>query len=255
MKRSAILGAALAAMALAGPAAAETQRFSAVYAVKAKGVHAGDFTLTVDLEPGAYRASASRKSVGLVRALVKSAQDYQYSASGVRGAQGLAPLAYEHKGGKRGRLVKVAFDGAENVTTADPPMGMGDPPASPAQRRGAIDQVTMMAALVAPGAGDPCGRTLPVLLDGRGRADFALAAGTKVRLAAAGFKGQGLECAVRFTPIAGFGDPQEAATLTFQFAPLAGGLYAPLRIEMPTDDAGVVTLEARQFQLAPPTRS
>jgi hypothetical protein len=63
----------------------------------------------------------------------------------------------------------------------------------------------------------------------------------------AGYRGQAYRCRVAFRPIAGFSDPQEPATLTFLLAPLPNGMYAPLRIEMPTDDAGVVTLEARQF--------
>ncbi len=50
---------------------------------------------------------------------------------------------------------------------------------------------------------------------------------------------------MQYRPIAGFGDPQEAAELTFLFAPTSSGMFAPIRIQMPTDDAGVVTLEAR----------
>jgi hypothetical protein len=52
---------------------------------------------------------------------------------------------------------------------------------------------------------------------------------------------------VRFQPIAGFSDPQEAETLTFLFARTQSGMYAPIRIEMPTDDVGVARLEARRL--------
>jgi hypothetical protein len=54
---------------------------------------------------------------------------------------------------------------------------------------------------------------------------------------------------VQFRPIAGFGDPQEAATLTFLLAPTDSGMWAPVTIEMPTDGVGVVRLEARRLNV------
>jgi hypothetical protein len=249
------IGAAAAlALVLTAPAAAETspaQNFSAVYAIKGRGVTAGEFSFKASLAPARYSASAERRSTGVVRMAVGPSQDYAYRAEGLLAAEGPAPVAYQHRGGKRDRVVRVAFEPEDVVTTAEPPMGMGDPPATPAQRRGAIDQVTMLVSLLRPppGAGDPCGRTLPVLIDGRSRADFVVGRAEKLKLATPAFRGQGLRCSVAFKPIAGFSDPQEPATLTFLFAPLRDGLFAPVRIEMPNDDLGVVVLEARSFSL------
>ena len=123
-------------------------------------------------------------------------------------------------------------------------MGMGHPPATPAQRRGAVDQLTAIAVMLTP-SGDPCARTIPVYLDGRSRFDFAFRPNGQVAVNTSAYQGQALRCTVDFRPIAGFSDPQEPATMTFLFARTAGGLYAPIRIQMPSDN-GLVTLEARQ---------
>lgn len=229
-------------------AAPAARSFNVVYSVSGKGVQAGDFNFGVKFEGGAYEASASRRMTGLVRALVGSAQDYRYSSRGRVTPQGLQPSAYRHQGGKRNRVVEVAFDGASPVTTATPVMGMGDPPATPQQKAGAIDQVTAIASMVA-STGDPCARTIRVLMDGRSRFDFVMSANGRVNVNTRAYRGSAIRCSVQFRPIAGFPDPQTPATLTFLFAPTANGLYAPIRIEMPTDveQIGVAVLEARSF--------
>lgn len=231
-----------------GAAPAAARSFNVVYSVSGKGVQAGDFNFGVKFEGGAYEANASRRMTGLVRALVGSAQDYRYSSRGRVTAQGLQPSAYRHQGGKRNRVVEVAFDGASPVTTATPVMGMGDPPATPQQKAGAIDQVTAIASMVA-STGDPCARTIRVLMDGRSRFDFVMSANGRVNVNTRAYRGSAIRCSVQFRPIAGFPDPQTPATLTFLFAPTANGLYAPIRIEMPTDveQIGVAVLEARSF--------
>jgi hypothetical protein len=63
------------------------------------------------------------------------------------------------------------------------------------------------------------------------------------------YRGPAVRCAVQFRPIAGFSDPQEAQSLTFVFAPTPSGLFAPLSIEMPSDDLGVIRLEARSISV------
>jgi hypothetical protein len=144
--------------------------------------------------------------------------------------------------------VEVAFNGAAPVTTATPVMGMGDPPATAQQKAGAIDQVTAIASMVA-ATGDPCARTLRVLMDGRSRFDFVMSANGRVNVNTRAYRGSAIRCSVQFRPIAGFPDPQTPATLTFLFAPTVNGLFAPIRIEMPTDveQIGVAVLEARSF--------
>jgi len=244
--------AAAALLALSGGAAAQapqpTRSFNAVYSISGRGVEAGEFLYGVKFENGAYEATARRRMTGMVAMLVGSAQNYSYSARGRVTPQGLDPEAYRHQGGKRNRLVTVDFTGAQPVTEANPVMGMGNPPATAAQKAGTVDQVTAIASMIV-AEGDPCSRTVRVLMDGRSRFDFVLRPAGKVRLNTRAYRGEAIRCSVAFRPIAGFPDPQEAATLTFLFARTDSGLYAPLRIEMPTDieQVGVAVLEAKSY--------
>jgi hypothetical protein len=123
---------------------------------------------------------------------------------------------------------------------------MGDPPATPEQRRNTIDQLTAIAAMVV-ATGDPCARTLHIYMDGRARFDFVLTPNGRVNINSRAVQGPGVRCRVQFRPIAGFGDPQEPATLNFLFAQTSSGLWAPVTIEMPTDGVGVVRLDARRL--------
>ena len=251
--------AAAALAALAGSATAQTpapaaapasRSFNAVYTISGGGVQAGEFLYGVKFEGGAYEATARRRMTGLVGALVGNSQNFSYAANGRVTAQGLAPERYHHSGGKRNRLVSVDFTGPQSVTTAVPVMGMGHPPATPEQRAGAVDQVSAIAGMIA-ASGDPCSRTVHVLMDGRSLFDFVMSPNGRVNVNTRAYRGQAVRCSVQFRPIAGFPDPQPPATLTFLFAPAGNGLFAPLRIEMPTDieQIGVAVLEARSFKV------
>jgi hypothetical protein len=244
--------------ALTGPAAAQTgdRSFDAVYSVHARGVEAGDFTYSFRQTGATYTATAQREMKGWVGAALNRSQDYTYSVRGAVAEDGaLRPSAYQHQGGRRradrpnGRLVRAAFT-ANDVTTTSVPagMGMGDPPATAEQRRNTIDQITAIAAMVT-ATGDPCARTLRIYMDGRSRFDFVLTPNGAVTVNSRAFQGPGVRCRVQFRPIAGFGDPQEAATLNFVFGRTESGLWAPVTIEMPTDGVGVVRLEARRISI------
>lgn len=237
--------------AAAAQAPAPPRSFNAVYSISGRGLEAGEFLYGVKFENGGYEASAQRRMTGAVRLLVGKAQDYSYAARGRLTAQGLAPEAYRHQGGKRNRLVTVDFTRPEPVTEANPVMGMGNPPATAEQKLGTVDQVTAIASMIA-AEGNPCSRTVRVLMDGRSRFDFVLRPAGKVNLNTRAYRGEAIRCTVQFQPIAGFPDPQTPATLTFLFARTARGLYAPLRIEMPTDieQVGVAVLEARSFTVS-----
>lgn len=252
--------AVLGLLALAGSAAAQDpapgRSFDATYNVIARGIEAGEFAYHFSQTGQAYEASATREMTGWIGAALNHSQDYTYAVRGAVAADGsLRPSAYEHQGGRRradrpnGRQVRASFT-ADDVTTVSVPvgMGMGDPPATPAQRRDVIDQVTAIAAM-ATAAGDPCARTLRIYMDGRSRFDFVFAPNGRVNVNTRAYRGEALRCSVQFRPIAGFGDPQEAAAMTFLFAPTPNGMYAPITIEMPTDGAGIVRLEARQLNV------
>jgi hypothetical protein len=248
----AALVAALATLPGAGghaqSAAQPLTAFSISYTVHARGVAAAHADYSFTFSSGRYSGTASSRLIGFARTLGGSDQDYSYAVSGVIDGSGqLRPRSYRHTGGSRGRVVQVAFTDSAVTTTATPAMGMGNPPATPAQKLNTVDQVTMMADLLT-STGDPCRQTVRVFMDGRARFDLVLGPNGTQRVNIGGFRGQALRCSVRFAPIAGFPDPAEPATLTFLFAPHQG-YFVPLQIQMPTDDAGVVRLEARRFSV------
>jgi Protein of unknown function (DUF3108) len=251
MKRFAVALVGLSLMALAGSAAAQddARRVNVTYAAVARGIGVGEFTYDFQQTGDAYQITAHRRLTGLARMLMGRSQDFSYSTRGAVTADGaLRPAAYQHSGGKRNRVVSVAFSGGDAVTTAVPRMGMGNPPATQAQRRGVVDQLTAIARLIT-ASSDPCAGTVPVFMDGRSRFDFVLTPNGTVQVDTPAYRGRALRCRVEFRPIAGFSDPQDPATLTFLFAATASGLYAPIRIEMPSDDVGVISLEARELTI------
>jgi hypothetical protein len=243
-------------LGLGSSAAAQTgnRSFDGVYAVHARGVEAGDFNFSFRQTGGSYTATASREMKGWVGAALRRSQDYNYSVSGSVAADGsLRPSQYQHQGGRRredrpnGRLIRATFTANDVVTSASPGRpNMGDPPATPEQRRGTIDQITAIAAMIT-AQGDPCARTLRIYMDGRSRFDFVMTPNGNVTVNSRAYQGPGVRCRVQFRPIAGFSDPQEAATLNFVFARTPSGMWAPITIEMPTDGVGVVRLEARRL--------
>ncbi len=230
----------------AASAANAARSFDAVYSVAARGVSGvGEFSFHFAQNGATYETSARRGSAGMARMLLGGQQDYSYSSRGSVAADGsLHPAAYQHRGGKRNRLVQASFSANDISTTANPHMGMGNPPATQAQKRGAIDQLSAIASMVV-AQGDPCARTVHVYMDGRSRFDFVMSPNGQVTANEPGYRGPAIRCRVQFQPIAGFSDPQEPAVLTFLFAQTPSGMYAPVRIEMPSDDNGVITLTAR----------
>lgn len=253
-----IAAALLLGLAFAAPAQAQTGdvAFEGRYAAYARGIEAGVFNFRLNKSGASYQISAERRLTGFVASLAGRNQDYTYSVRGAVGADGeFQTRSYQHQGGRRradrpnGRIVRSTFT-ADNVETTTEPagMGMGDPPATTAQKRGVVDQLTAIANLMTR-SGDPCQGTVRVYMDGRSRFDFVLSPNGRVNANTPGYRGEAIRCAVQFRPIAGFSDPQEAATLTFLFAPLRDGVYAPVQIEMPSNDAGVVRLQARSLSV------
>jgi hypothetical protein len=256
--RSLLAAAMTLGLALAGPAAAQSgnRSFDGTYTVHARGVEAGDFEFSFRQTGATYTATANREMKGWVGAALRRSQDYNYSVNGSVAVDGsLRPSQYQHQGGRRredrpnGRLIRATFSANDVVTTATPGNpNMGDPPATQAQRRGTIDQITAIASMVTT-SGDPCSRTLRIYMDGRSRFDFVFTPNGNVNIDSRAFQGPGVRCRVQFRPIAGFSDPQEAATLNFVFGRTSSGMWAPVTIEMPTDGVGVVRLEARRLSI------
>ena len=243
--------------ALAGSATAQTgveRSFEATYTVHARGIEAGEFDYSFRQTGSTYTATANREMKGWVGAALRRSQDYVYSVNGTVSADGaLRPVNYQHQGGRRrddrpdGRLIRATFSANDVVTTATPGRAnMGNPPATQDQRRNTIDQITAIAAMVT-ADGNPCSRTLRVYMDGRSRFDSVMTPNGNVNINSRAYQGPGVRCRVQFQPIAGFGDPQDPASLTFLLARTDTGMWAPVTIEMPADGIGVVRLEAERL--------
>jgi hypothetical protein len=215
----------------------------------AKGINVGTGNYSYSFSGDSYRGTASHRLTGLARQLAGSRQDFNYSVSGSIDDDGkLKPRNYRHQGGRRNRVVSVDFADRAVTTTSNPAMGMGNPPASAAQKLGTVDQVTMMASMMTVAA-NPCNQTVKVFLEGRTRFDLNLSPSGTQSVNLPGFRGNAIRCSVRFSPIAGFPDPMDATNMTFLFAP-TNGVFVPVQIQMPTDEAGIVRLEARRITIA-----
>lgn len=221
-------------------------RININYNVIVRGITAGEALYTFNFQGDQYQATARRQITGIARTFLGDRQDFSYSSRGRIENGQVRSVAYRHEDDHRHRVVQVSFNGDQVVTTATPRMGMGHPPATAAQKVGTIDQVSMFAQMLM-GQNSPCNRTFRVFLDGRTRFDLALRPNGTQRVNTPAFRGVAQRCAVQFTPIAGFSDPQEPARLSFLFATI-NGLTVPIVVEMPTDSVGVVRLEARTYR-------
>jgi hypothetical protein len=263
MFKFAVLPAALAA-AFAANALAQTPK-TTVAPAKAAPVVLNvevDYAITLGMEVGEanlrinapwpdYAATLTRKATGAARWAVGNAQDYTQTARGMISTQGVRPASYERRGGRRGRVVQVAFTGADVITIATPALGsMGNPPASLAQRLEAVDDVSAFVAMVfTPQGTDPCARTIKIY-DGRQRYDLVLRPNGATQVNIRGFRGEAKRCSVTYRPVAGFTDPVEVkGGMTFVFAPLRGGVWAPVRVETRMEDGNIAVLDARRVAL------
>jgi hypothetical protein len=243
------LSLALAAPVAAAPAPAQTISIS--YGIHGMGMTVGRADYEFSFADQGYQGRSTRRATGFARSMLGSSQDFTYSVAGaVIGADKLQPTAYQHQGGKNGRVVRVQFTPATAVTTATPPMGMGNPAATEAQKVGVIDQVSLIAQMMVV-SGDPCAQTLKIYMDGRARFDLTLTPDGRERVSVGEYRGHAQRCAVRMVPLAGFSDPQEEARLKFLFAPI-GGYYAPVLVEMPTDSIVTIRLQATSVKVSQP---
>jgi hypothetical protein len=236
-------------LAVAGPASAQAPQvrtYQATYSIGVSGITGGELVLNISINGANYTGTSRQRATGLLRAAVEDSQDYDASASGVITANAVRPTTYTHQGGRRDRVVTVRFSADDVVTTANPPMNMGNPPATRAQRLGSTDQISSFVdMMVAPGVSDPCNRTIRVF-DGRARFDLVMRPNGTRTVNSRAFRGEARRCSVQYRAIAGLTeDPPSGDNMTFLFGRLPNGLWAPLRIEWPTEDAGMAVIQAR----------
>lgn len=225
-----------------------------------------------------YRATVWAIPVGRV-ALTAALGEDSYSARAVSEASGLAALfsdvrivsevegvvhgdrawpkryAHDEYTGDKHRRIDMSFEDQVVRSTAAPDFSnWGEPPASQAERTGAIDPMTAVLMLAEAMTGDaPCSGVLPVF-DGRLRYNFDLQARGREAVRTRAWRGEALVCDAYYRPISGYTDAQRPEPrelrypLTFWLAPLADGRQLPVRIR--TRAGFGATLELRQLEIA-----
>ena len=226
------------------PTSGQAGSFSADYDVDAMGLH-GTFSYMFKIAGPDYEAGAQRRMDGLARMLVKQSQDYTYVARGVVASSGVTPSTFEQRGGKHGRLVHVDFSEHDVVTTTTPPVSDVTGAPTRQDKLGSLDLVSFFVAMTI-NHRPPCTDVLKVF-DGRSLFKFAMEPGGRQDVSTSAWRGSAYRCRVHYVPIAGFRDPQRNTDLTFLFAPLPNGWFAPISIQLPGTDIGTVTLEARRL--------
>jgi len=252
--RRAILKALAAGAALlvaAGPAmaqAAAERTLNIAYRINWGVINVGSISLDLRATQVGYSVAARTRMSETLRNLAPRAAasaDYTARVSGRIGAQGLQPGTYSHRGGRKGRVVTVTFSTPQVGVSVVPAFGsMGNPPATPAQRRESIDALSAFASMIL-ASSNPCGRTLRVF-DGRARYNLALSGGTSERITTPAFTGQAIRCNTRYDQIAGFeadDDPPFRGAISIWVVRQANGLYAPVRIRGDSV-AGQVSIDA-----------
>jgi hypothetical protein len=217
----------------------------------------------VDAEVGAarYQGSVRFRSAGLV-GFFKTAR-IEGRGEGARVATGFAPEAYEHVevNGRKHREVRLAYEPEDVRVEATPPFGSpGDPAPTAAQRREALDPLSMILQVALAGGDEPCSRTVPVF-DSKLRYDLEFQPdGVDDELRTIGYRGPAARCLVYYRPIAGY-DPEDlaedevyATPIRIWLAEISPGVLAPALIYVRFSSSILpfsVKLELREATVAP----
>lgn len=249
----ALLYAAFAAM----PAtAADAQDYLGIYRVSIFGLPIAESRFSSQLDGDQFRVEGSLRSAGLARIFDRT--DGTTQVTGYFSNQSVVPVSYQmsYQSGPKRSSTEILFEKGRAVTISIKPepkrKGRNWVPLDPAQMAEAVDPLT--AALVrAENLGDVCNRTLRVF-DGETRADLKLSFLRIRPFSTDGFRGDVVDCSVRFVPVAGYRKTngslrymQANKTMTVSFAPLGdGGVYAPVKAEVGTK-IGTVRVYATRF--------
>lgn len=248
-------------LALAGLHAAQARQdagpasFFAEYSGSIYFLQVADITLTARFDNGTYSSAATFQSAGLLRWFDDT--DIQASSIGYRTEAGLTPYRYEHinRASDKGRVVGIDFPDGLAVPDVNPPFGsMGEPPASQAERAGALDPITVILSLmrgpIQADAEELCQGRLPVF-DGKARYDlrFENLGPDSVRTRA--YRGEAIRCQAHLEPISGY-DPGDRPSEEEIARPVniwmieRDGLHIPVRFRASTQ-IGNISIEARRI--------
>ena len=239
-----------AAASSAGPIQVYVEYGGSVYFLRV-----ADITVSAAINPDSYAAAATFRSAGLLRWFDDT--DIEATATGYRRPDGFAPLRYEHvnHASNKGRVVGIDFQDGVALPDVQPPFGsMGEPPASDAERAGAIDPISTILSLMTRSFSQDaavCEGRAPVF-DGKARYDLVFRNAGRERVRTEAWRGYAIECQAYLEPISGYdpGDrPSEAETerpVTIWLAPI-GDIHVPVRFRARTQIGGVTIQASRVF--------
>lgn len=223
----------------ATPAAASGARtLSTSYDASWTGLSAAQITVAVSMTGNAYSATANLRPSGLTSLTnhLRKSTTYTAQSRGAFGPNGRAlPAHYNHHGGKKNRQVAVDFAPRDVQVSATPIFGsMGDPAASAAQRREAVDSLTAIVSLISASPEDACTQSLKIF-DGRARYNLNLSPAGAEQIKVAGYQGRATKCTIAYTRVAGFEKKKDEKQLfdkpvSIWFAPTSNGLMAPAKV-------------------------
>jgi hypothetical protein len=222
----------------ADAADAGVRTLHASYDASWTGISAAEITLAISLTHDAYSATANLKPAGLTSITnhLRKSTTYKAQSRGAFGPNGGAlPGHYNHQGGKKNRQVSVDFAPRHVQVSATPIFGsMGDPAASAAQRREAVDSLTAMVSLISATPKDACTQNLKIF-DGRARFNLTLSPAGAETIKTPGYQGAAAKCTIAYRRIAGFEQKKNEKPLfdkpvSIWFAPTSNGLMTPAQI-------------------------
>jgi len=276
MKKTALSAmSAAAALAFAAPAAGDVAGDAAgdahsvrsgppgqVYAEYSGSVYfltVARITLSAGFSETGYSAEAAFRSAGLLRWFDDT--DIEATATGYINDHALEPLRYEHinHASNKDRLVGIDFDEGLAVPDINPPFGsMGDPPASDAERQGALDPISVILSLMTNmngNAQNPCEGRLRVF-DGKARYDLRFENAGPDSVRTRGWRGEAVLCHAFMEPVSGYDEGKrptgEDTADPFRIW-LAGieGAWVPVRFRANTR-IGAVTINATRVHAGDP---
>ena len=204
-----ILLAVFASAASAMPAMADTSTLNVSYTIAFWAIPFGHTAYDGKIAANDYSAKMHFETSGVVSLFWKSKIDAV--VNGGIGAHSITPSVYDSYSQDRDKpvqRVKVSFgkDGPE--TLAEPPYNTSKYPVTDEQKKGAIDPMTAITAIlsgVKVEAKNPCGTGVQVF-DGRRRYDvtFSYVKDEPVKLTSGVFNGNAHLCEVHYNQIAGY---------------------------------------------------
>jgi hypothetical protein len=252
-----VLPAALASLSMllaAMPAKAADYRYDTAYSVSLGILPIARLTFRTEVKDDRYQISGRFRSSGLVDFVREISADS--SVAGVYAGSRLLPERYRldyRSGKKKSRYTITYANGSAVDTKVEPPQKPRTKswvPVTEANLKSVLDPI---GALLIPGDGNVCSRTLPIY-DGESRMDLVLSPGGSAPFTAGKASGEAIVCSVRYVPISGYRKGRKdieylksVQGMEIWFAKTATlKLYAPVYAKIPTR-YGTVYVSAEAF--------